>query len=392
VSGRLAVVTHYWAPHVGGIETVAREQSRRLGDLGWPVGVFTTRLGADAATEADGAIAVRRYRCLNWPEQRLRLPVPAPSLRMAADLVSYSRTADVVVAHGHCYPTSLMAARAARITGRPLVVIQHSPFVDYPFPLDAVERGVDVTIGRRVLHQAQTVVCVSRHVESYVRAIAPRARTEMIYSGVDTGRFCPGGPRPSGSPLGEEDPQTHKFRVLTVRRLVPRNGVDVLIEAWRRAALPGAELIIAGSGPELPALRRLASGLESVSFAGYVPDDELPGRYRSADVVVVPSVSGEGFGLVAAEALASGTPVIATTGGATGEVVSDGTDGLVVEAGNRDALATALARLAADPALLARLTAAARERGPELGWDAAIRRLAGVLDAARGTVLEVISS
>lgn len=379
--GRLAVVTHYWAPHVGGIETVAREQSRRLGELGWQVGVFTTRLGADAATEADGAIAVRRYRCVNWPEQRLRLPVPAPSLRMAADLVGYARTADVVVAHGHCYPTSVLAARAARITGRPLVVIQHNPFVDYPFPLDAVERGVDVTVGRRVLHQARTVVCVSRHVESYVRAIAPRARTEMIYSGVDTGRFQPGGPRPGGP-----------FRVLTVRRLVPRNGVDVLIEAWRRAALPGAELIIAGTGPELPALRRLAGGLESVTFTGYVPDDELPGRYRSADVVVVPSVSGEGFGLVAAEALASGTPVIATTGGATGEVVRDGTDGLVVEAGNRDALAGALTRLAAEPALLARMTAAARERGPELGWDAAIRRLAGVLDAARGTVLEVISS
>jgi glycosyltransferase involved in cell wall biosynthesis len=390
MSGRLAVVTHYWAPHVGGIETVAREQSRRLGELGWPVGVFTTRLGTDAATEADGALAVRRYRCLNWPEQRLRLPVPAPSLRMAADLVSYARTADVVVAHGHCYPTSVLAARAARITGRPLVVIQHNPFVDYPFPLDAVERGVDVTIGRRVLHQAETVVCVSRHVESYVRAIAPRARTEMIYSGVDTSRFRPGGPRPPGSP------QTPPFRVLTVRRLVPRNGVDVLIEAWRRfqeqrAARPEAELIIAGSGPELPALRRLASGLESVTFTGHVPDDELPGLYRSAGVVVVPSVSGEGFGLVAAEALASGTPVIATTGGATGEVVRDGTDGLVVEAGNRDALARALARLAADPDRLARMTAAARERGPELGWDAAIRRLAGVLDAARGTVPEVIS-
>lgn len=379
--GRLAVVTHYWAPHVGGIETVAREQSRRLGELGWQVGVFTTRLGTDAATEADGPVAVRRYRCVNWPEQRLRLPVPAPSLRMAADLVSYARTTDVVVAHGHCYPTSVLAARAARITGRPLVVIQHSPFVDYPFPLDAVERGVDVTVGRRVLHQARTVVCVSRHVESYVRAIAPRARTEMIYSGVDTGRFRPRSPG-SGGP----------FLVLTVRRLVPRNGVDVLIEAWRRAALPGAELIIAGSGPELPALRRLAAGLDSVTFAGYVPDDELPGRYRSADVVVVPSVSGEGFGLVAAEALASGTPVIATTGGATGEVVRDETDGLVVEAGNRDALAAALTRLAADPALLARMTAAARERGPELGWDAAIRRLGGVLDAARGTVREVISS
>ncbi len=370
------MATHYWAPHVGGIETVAREQARLLRGLGWQVGVFTTRLGEDAAQEADdpgGDVTVYRYRCINWAEHQIRVPVPVPSLRMRADLARHAATSDVVLAHGHCYPASVYAARAAAVNRRPLVVMQHSPFVDYPLPLAALEHGVDATIGRRVLHRAAMVICVSKHVECYVRGIAPRARTQTIYSGVDTGVFRPDGPVATAAP---------GLRVLTVRRLVPRNGVDVLIEAWRRAGLSGAELVIVGGGAEQARLKRLAAGLASVSFAGWVTQPELPCLYRSADIVVVPSLYGEGFGLVAAEALACGVPVIATTGGATGEVVRHGIDGFIVEAADTEALAGAITRLAREPDLLARMKAAARERAPRLGWTASIRKLEAVLDAA----------
>lgn len=377
MSRRLAVITHYWAPHVGGIETVAREQARRLADLGWQVDVFTTRIGADAASWMDGKIAVHRYRCMNWQERKLNVPVPLPSTRMFSRLVRYARTAEVIIAHGHCYPGSVFGALAARIAGRPLVVVQSNPFVDYPFPLGAIERITDLTIGRWVLHRARVVVCVSKHVESFVRRIAPRAATEVIYSGVEITRFRPDGPACAAAPGPRPG-----LRVLTLRRLVPRNGVDVLVEAWRRAGLGrGAALTIAGAGPEQARLRRLAARLPSVRFLGYVPDEQVPGLYRDADLFVVPSVSGEGFGIVAAEALASGVPVIATTGGATGELVRDGQDGLIVPARDPEALATAIARFGRDPALLTRMTAAARGRRPQLSWDIAVSRLAATLDS-----------
>jgi glycosyltransferase involved in cell wall biosynthesis len=369
----LALVTHYWAPHIGGIETVAREQALRLAAQGWHIEVFTTRLDADAAESTDGPIRVHRYRCLNWQERNLRVPVPMPSLRMLRDLVSFARRADVVLVHGHCYPGSVFGARAARAAGRPLVVVQSNPFVDYPFPLAAIERAVDRSIGRWVLEQAQAVVCVSKLVQSFVLGIAPRASTVMIHNGVEVERFCPGGPPVPRAGL----------HVLTLRRLVPRTGVHVLVEAWRRGGFgPRAQLTIAGSGPEQGRLRKLAGDAPSIRFLGHVPDSQLPDLYRAADLFVLPSVSGEGFGVVAAEALATGVPVIATSGGATGEIVRHGADGFIVPAGDADAMAAAIRRFERDPALLARMAAEARRRAPQLSWQHAVHRLARTLEAA----------
>lgn len=377
MSRRMALITHYWAPHVGGIETIAREQALRLARLDWHVEVFTSRLGADQRAWLDGQIPVHRYRCLNWLERRFSVPVPVMSARMLIDLMRFARTADVILAHGHCYPGSVFGAWAAKMAGRPLVIVQSSPYVDYPFPLSAIERLVDRTIGRRVLHQAKLVICVSRHVESFVRLIAPRASTEVIYSGVEIERFRPAQPDTAGTRGSSSG-----LRVLTLRRLVPRNGVGVLIEAWRKAALgERAALTIAGSGPERARLERQAAGLRSVAFPGRIRDGDLPGLYQAADLFIVPSVSGEGFGIVAAEALASGVPVIATDGGATGELVSHGRDGLIVPAGDPGALATAISRLERDPALLARFAAAARARRPDLRWEVSVDRLAKVLDS-----------
>ena len=375
------MITHYWAPHVGGIETIGREQARRLADLGWHIEVFTSRLGDDPEVMLDGKITVHRYRCVNWQERGLSLPVPVPSPRMLTDLIRYARTADLILAHGHCYPGSVFGAVAANVADRPLVVVQSNPFVDYPFPLAAIERAVDRTVGRWVLQRARLVICVSKRVGAFVRLIAPHASTEVIYSGVEIERFTPAGPAEPGA--GSEPRGAGSgLRVLTLRRLVPRNGVDVLVEAWRKAALgEKAVLTIAGTGPEQARLERLAAGLPSVTFAGRVPDADLPGLYRAADLFVLPSVSGEGFGIAAAEALASGVPVIATDGGATGELVSHGRDGLIVPAGDSAALAEAITRLERDRGLLSDLATAARARGPELCWNVSIDRLERTLDA-----------
>jgi glycosyltransferase involved in cell wall biosynthesis len=219
--------------------------------------------------------------------------------------------------------------------------------------------------------QAQVVVCVSKLVESFVREVAPLASTVMIHNGVEIERFCPG-----GSPVPRSG-----LHVLTLRRLVPRNGVHVLVEAWRRAGLgPRSQLTIAGSGPEQNRLRGLARDAPSIRFLGHVPDKLVPDLYRTADLFVVPSVSGEGYGLVAAEALATGVPVVATSGGATGEVVRHGADGFIVPARDAGALAAVIKRFERDPALLARMAGAARQRAPELSWQHAVHRLAQTLE------------
>ena len=191
---------------------------------------------------------------------------------------------------------------------------------------------------------------------------APPARTEVIYGGADPRRFAP---RPGGDRDG----------VLFVGRLTPHKGVDRLIRA-----LPArAGLRIAGSGGHDPRpperdypdlLRRLAEGRD-VRFLGPASEEDLPGLYRSAAVLAMPSVDrtcygrpvpvSELLGLTALEAMASGTPVVASRIGGLAEVVVDGETGFLVEPGDLAALHDRLALLVSDRRLAARLGANARD-------------------------------
>lgn len=374
--GRLLVVSHYLHPHIGGIETVVDEQTRRLAARGWDVEVFTSRLGAPSL-ERRGGVTVRRFRALNWQERALSVPVPLMAPAMLAALRRAAPSADVVVAHGHAYVGSAYAGLAARRAGTPLVLVQHSPFVEYPAPLEAVERAVDRTLGRWLLEGATLVVSVSAHTDAYVRAIAPAATSEVIHSGVDTARFRPDGPRllPAGD----------RPVVVTLRRLVPRNGIEVLLDAWMSRGLGEvADLVVGGDGEQRAALERAAAADRSVRFLGRVADVDVPALYRSADVFVLPSVSGEGFGLVAAEALASGVPVVTTDAGATGELVRHGEDGLVVARRDPQALAAAIAGLLGDRGRRTGMAARAAARRPSLGWDHSIDALETALGRAAG--------
>ncbi len=373
--GRLLVVTHYWEPHLGGVERVAAEQVRRLGERGWSVEVHTSRLGDDRRRERRDGAVVHRHRVVNVLESRVGVPVPVPGPGGARAVAAAVGRADVVVVHGHVYPLGALAARAARRARVPLVVVQHNPFVDYGPVLDTLERTVDRVLGRAVLHAADEVVAVSRHTEAYVRRIAPRATTSVVGNGVDRSRFSPGPPRDRTGPC----------RVFTVRRLVARNGVDVLIDAWAAAGLGDrAVLEVAGEGPERAALARRAAEVPGVRLLGRLDDDELVARYRAADVVAVPSRSGEGFGLVIAEAMACGAPVVVTDAGAPPELVTDGVDGLIVPAGDPLALGRALRRVVDDAPLRAMLTLGARRRGEGFCWESVTDSLDAVLVRVRG--------
>jgi glycosyltransferase involved in cell wall biosynthesis len=163
--------------------------------------------------------------------------------------------------------------------------------------------------------------------------------------------------------------------VLFVGRLTPHKGIDRLL----RALPAGAALRIAGSGghdrrlPErdYPALlRRLAAGRD-VAFLGPVPDASLPGLYRGAAVLALPSLDrtcygrhvlvSELLGLAAIEAMASGTPVVASRIGGLAEVVVDGETGFLVPPGDVAALGEGLSRLLSDRRLAGRLGANARD-------------------------------
>jgi alpha-maltose-1-phosphate synthase len=205
---------------------------------------------------------------------------------------------------------------------------------------------------------------------------APASRTRIVYGGADPVRFSP-------------DPDARRRGVLFVGRLTPHKGVDRLIEALHE----NSELRVVGSGGhdpnpperEYPNLLRRLAAQRRVEFLGVVDDADLPALYRGAQVLAVPSVErtcygrkiavAELLGLAGIEAMASGTPVVASRLGGLPEVVEHGVTGFLVEPGNTAELRWRLAQVLGDRRLAKRLGRNARERFLEtFTWQACADR------------------
>jgi glycosyltransferase involved in cell wall biosynthesis len=254
--------------------------------------------------------------------------------------------------------------------GAPLVTTIHHPItVDRQLELDAaanrrrrlsVRRWYAFTrMQKRVARRLPSVLTVSgtSRTEIVQHLGVDAGRVHVVHIGADTGLFSP-------------DPSVARVpgRIVTTSSAdVPLKGLGFLVEALAkvRTEHPAAHLVVVGrraeDGPVARAIER--HGLDdAVRFVKGVTDDELVGLVRSAQVACVPSLY-EGFSLPAAEAMATGTPLVATTGGAIPEVAGrDGETCLAVPPGDADALAAALNRLLGDADLRARLGAAGRER------------------------------
>ena len=196
-----------------------------------------------------------------------------------------------------------------------------------------------------------------------------RDSVRLIPRGVDTGEFSPEGPVAS---------RGSRPRLLCVAPLAPNQGVDVAVRAL--ADIPEAELVIAG-GPDHGKLRgdkayrallRLASDLnvrDRVVFHGSVSDTDLPALLRSADLLV-DAPTGEPFATVALEAMACGTPVVASAIGSHLDTIIDGTTGLLVPPGRPGLIAQRIRTLLASPMLLEGFGIAAVDRArARYSWD-----------------------
>lgn len=229
---------------------------------------------------------------------------------------------------------------------RPLVVHFHGPWA-----MESAIEGsgalavrVKAALERRVYQRAARVIVLSEAFGTLVheRYGVPRARIRVVPGGVDVPRFAGAPPRAEARRLLGW-PEDRRI-VLAVRRLVRRTGVDALIAAAARirAAVPDVLILVAGRGPLLPELaaRVAEDGLsDCVRLLGFVPDDQLPLAYRSAELTVVPTVALEGFGLIVAESLAAGTPALVTPVGSLPEVVAPLAPDLVLASSGPEAIA-----------------------------------------------------
>jgi D-inositol-3-phosphate glycosyltransferase len=368
---KVLIVTHYWSPHKGGIEAMSYEQAKRLVSWGHQISVVTSRLTGDLPYEVCDGIEVHRVRAIN-PLERKGVPYPLFSPSLVTTLRGLIRQTDIVLAHSHTFQPSVVASLICRYVHKPLVVLQHNPYVNYQFPWNVVESLADRLLGRTTLLNAHRRLAISNETKRYVERLTAANTVAVLHNGVDTKRFRPAEEAEKAAIRLKLGLPPDKFLVLTVRRLVYRNGVDSLVQAAVDLRDNSAlHFLIGGTGPEKALLERIVKRhrLSNCHLLGFVSDNLLPEYYRASDVFVLPSRTGEGFGLVVLEAFASGLPAVATSVGGQVDIVLEQETGLLVAPDAPEEIAVALDRCYSDRPLFQRMAGNTRAFAKSLDWD-----------------------
>jgi glycosyltransferase involved in cell wall biosynthesis len=295
-----------------------------------------------------GNVDRRQIRVTGVSGHERRLPHRLIAFWRAAQVAA--ARADVIDAHFALY--ALAPLWLGRLRSKPVVVHFHGPWADEN--VAAGDRSRVRRAARRLLERGaymaadEAIVLTSAFrqvlVEHY--RVSPW-RINVVPPGVDLARFSPA---PTERPRRNLGLDPAAFVAVTVRRLVPRMGLDILLTAWSEAVdrLPlGSTLLIAGDGPLRNALATSVAELgvrDSVRLLGRVSEPQLVELYRAADVTVLPTTEHEGFGLVVVEAAACGTPSIVTAVGGLPEAVAGLDPSLIVPPGDAVALRDRLLR------------------------------------------------
>ncbi|HET7572825.1 MAG TPA: glycosyltransferase family 4 protein [Gaiellaceae bacterium] len=351
---RVLVVSGIWPPDVGGPASHAPEVARFLLERGHRVSVVTT---------ADAAPAAEPFR-VHWISRSL--PKGAIHLRTAAEVARRAAAADAV------YTTGMFgrSSAGARLAGRPYVVkLTADPAFERARRRGVVDGDVDGFqkdpggLQTRLYRAARDwELRGAAHVftpSAYLRDLA-------LSWGIAAERVSVlPNPAPALPDLPEREELRRSFAfdgptLAFAGRLTAQKSLGVAFEALRRAE--GVRLVIAGDGDERSALEQRVAQLglgDRVEFLGSQLRERVVALFAAADASILSS-SWENFPHTVVEALAAGTPVLATATGGVAEVVRDGENGLLVPAGDAAALGDAIVRYFADAELRERLRAAAR--------------------------------
>lgn len=370
----------------GGQNVHVAALAERLGAQGHSVAVYTRRDDPGLPPAVRLAPGVDVFHVDAGPAERVpKDDLLAHMAEFGRDLLTrWSRPGNAPdLVHAHFWMSGLAGLHAARPLGIPLVQTFHA--------LGSVKRRHQgardtsppgrVELERRLCAEADMIIATcSDEVAELIALGADPDDIEVVPCGVDIERF-----RPDPRRGDRAAHRTGRLRALSVGRLVERKGIDTVVRALVDA--PDVELVVAGGPPaaelggdaEAVRLRGLAADLgvhDRVELVGSLTRDEVRAAMQAADVVVCDPWY-EPFGIVPIEAAACGRPVVGSAvGGLLDSVVHERT-GLLVPPRDPQALAQALLRLAADPALGEALGAAGRVRAERLyGWSAVAERTA----------------
>ena len=377
----------------GGMNIYVIESAKRMAAMGMDVDIYTRKISAEQPAVIEYEPGIRIVH-LELPLGTKKEEIPSFIPAMAADLKSKIKDQNYKVIHSHYWISGKVAMPAAKELKIPLVHTMHTMARvknlslaegENPEPMIRVQGETQIVEAADALiantdAEAASLVGLYDACPDIVRVVAP---------GVDLYSFTPER-KDSRKSLGL-DPK--KLIVSFVGRIQSHKGPEVLIRAIHELSKHNPELmgqlqvlITGGSSGaknhEDIRLRELVHWLNLdnvIQFLAPISRDKLPDLYRSSDLVCVPSYS-ESFGLVALEAQACGTPVVASAVGGLRTAVADGISGVLVDGHNPKAWSSVLARLLKQPERRIVLSIGAIEHASHFGWDATARGTLDVYD------------
>lgn len=385
----------------GGMNIYVLESAQRMAAMGVEVDIFTRRTEAQSPdiVEISKGVRVRYFDCGHGHLTKEQLPTHI--LGLSKEFLRIIKDGNYDAIHSHYWISGKVAMPAAAQLGIPLIHTMHTMARvknlnlaegETPEPMIRVQGETQVAAAAQALiantdSEAASLVSLYGACPDIVHVVNP---------GVDLYTFTPGQGRKSAREfIGT--PQD-ALVVTFVGRIQPHKGPEVLIQAASQLVKHSPHMrpklivnIIGGASgantEEVERLKELASWLDIddvVHFAPPVPRTELVQWYRAADLVCVPSYS-ESFGLVALEAQACGTPVIATAVGGLRTAVADGISGVLVDGHDPKAWSSVIARLLQEPQRRVLLSMGAIEHASHFGWDATARGTLDIYDQVIST-------
>jgi D-inositol-3-phosphate glycosyltransferase len=400
MTGRIAVLMVHTSPleqpgigDAGGMNIYVVESAQRMAAMGVAVDIFTRRTHTTETdiVEISPGVRVRYFDCGHGTLTKEQLPAHIAGLSKVFLRIVKEENYDAI--HSHYWISGKVAMPAAKELGIPLVHTMHTMARvknlnlaegESPEPMIRVQGETQVVAAANALvantdAEAASLVSLYDACPDIVHVVSP---------GVDLYTFTPGQGRSAARTV--VDLPQDSLVVSFVGRIQPHKGPEVLIRATselvKHSPLLRHRLIVniiggvsGANTEEVDRLKELATWLaidDVVRFAPPVRRADLAQWYRAADLVVVPSYS-ESFGLVALEAQACGTPVVATAVGGLRTAVADGISGVLVDGHDPKAWSSVISRLLQEPQRRVLLSMGAIEHASHFGWDATAR---GTLD------------
>ena len=409
MNGRIATLMVHTSPldqpgigDAGGMNIYVLESAQRMAAMGVSVDIFTRRTDASQPdiVEISPGVRVRHFECGHGSLTKEQLPAHIHGL--SKEFLRILKTENYDVIHSHYWISGKVAMPAAKELGIPLVHTMHTMARvknlnlaegETPEPMIRVQGETQVVAAANALiantdAEGASLVSLYDACPDTVHVVSP---------GVDLYTFTAGESR-SAARIETGMPED-ALVVSFVGRIQPHKGPEVLIRATselvKHSPLLRHKLIVnivgGASGAnteEVDRLKELSSWLgidDVVRFSPPVPRKDLPQWYRAADLVIVPSYS-ESFGLVALEAQACGTPVVATAVGGLRTAVADGISGVLVDGHDPKAWSSVIARLLQEPQRRILLSMGAIEHASHFGWDVTARGTLDIYDLVIGNL------